>query len=263
MPAHLVESIGSGPGHVTFVHGILGSGRNWRSFARKLAADRPDLTLHLVDQRAHGKAPPSPPPHTLAACAADLEELIRPLGPVRAVVGHSFGGKVSLCWARDHGGAPVWVLDAPPGLPEGEPTVENHDVMGVLAGIAALPMPAASRQSVRAVLQARGLSEPLVAWLLTSLRREGDGWRWVYDLPAVHALLDDYFRTDLWPFARGPHPVHLVMAERSDRWSDDDLDQAEAADASGELGWHVVADAGHWLHVDNPDALRALLAEGL
>jgi len=261
VPARLVQSIGDGTDHVYVLHGILGSGRNWRSFARRLVADRPSLRVHLLDQRNHGSAPPSPAPHTLAACAADLQAVIDATGTPRAVVGHSFGGKVALAWARDGGTAPVWVLDAPPGRPPGEPTAASHDALGVLAALRAVPTPAPSRGAIREALTKRGLPRPIVAWLLTSTEEAHDGWRWVYDLDAVDQMLADYFRTDLWPVARGPAVVHLVRAANSDRWSDDDLDQAAAADASGQLSWHEVPDAGHWLHVDNPDALRTLLAE--
>jgi len=263
MTAVRLESIGRGEHHVYVLHGILGSGRNWRSFARKLVRQRPDLTVHLLDQRNHGAAPPSEPPHTLAACAADVQAVIEATAPPAALVGHSFGGKVVLTWADAFGGAPVWVLDSPPGLPEGEPTAASHDALGVLASLRAAPTPAPSRQTIRDVLRARGLSEAIIAWLLTSTARHDDGWRWVYDLDGVDEMLADYFATDLWPVACSPAPVTLVKAERSDRWTADDLDRAEAADASGNLVWHVLPDAGHWLHVDNPEALLALLASGL
>ena len=111
MTAVRLESIGRGEHHVYVLHGILGSGRNWRSFARKLVRQRPDLTVHLLDQRNHGAAPPSEPPHTLAACAADVQAVIEATAPPAALVGHSFGGKVVLTWADAFGGAPVFSPD--------------------------------------------------------------------------------------------------------------------------------------------------------
>jgi pimeloyl-ACP methyl ester carboxylesterase len=263
MAASLVDTAGSGPKTVYVLHGILGSGRNWRSFARRLVAERDDLTVHLVDQRAHGSAPPSSGPHTLAACADDLAALEARHGSADVVVGHSFGGKVALAWAEGPGRGAVWVLDSPPGLPDGQPTAESHDALGVLAALRSCPTPVATRSELRQHLRDAGLPEGIVMWLLTSSRRDADGWRWVFDLPAVDELLADYFRRDLWPVALSGHPVTLVKAERSDRWTAHDLEQAEAADASGRIGWAVIEDAGHWLHVDNPDALLQLFVERL
>jgi len=259
MAAVVIDTVGNGPRRVYLLHGILGSGRNWRSFARRLVRQRPDLTVHLVDQRAHGQAPPSDAPHTLSACAADVAQLESQHGAADGVIGHSFGGKVALAWAEAGGGGSVWVLDSPPGVPDGEPTDATHDALGVLHALDSCPLPAPSRQAIREHLLGAGLSEAITMWLLTSTRRADDGWRWVYDLPAVHDMLDDYFRRDLWPVATGSHRVHLVRAEQSDRWSSRELERAEAADASGQIAWHVLPDAGHWLHVDNPDGLLALL----
>src|SRR4051812_33412858 len=100
-----------------FLHGILGSGPNWRTFAKQIVAARPDWGAVLVDLRLHGESQDGfAPPHTLAAAAADLEELIATLEQtdeaaplvvrprVRGVLGHSFGGKVALELARQRAG---------------------------------------------------------------------------------------------------------------------------------------------------------------
>ena len=74
------------------LHGALGSGQNFRSFVRKLAARRPDYSFVLVDLRNHGSSHSPPPPHTLAAAAGDLRALTQALPelpPVKAVIGHS------------------------------------------------------------------------------------------------------------------------------------------------------------------------------
>jgi esterase len=79
------------------LHGILGSGANWRSFARRLTAADPSLGLVLVDLRMHGQSQGAPSPHTLEATARDLFRLQEALAlPVSGVIGHSFGGKVAL-----------------------------------------------------------------------------------------------------------------------------------------------------------------------
>ena len=100
------------------LHGILGSGANFRGFARRLAASAPGWGFVLVDLRMHGQSQGAPPPHTLAAAAADLRRLGEHLGlPIAGVMGHSFGGKVALAYTAASGREleQTWVLDASPG----------------------------------------------------------------------------------------------------------------------------------------------------
>ena len=39
---------------MAFLHGILGSGSNWRSFAKRLVQDKPGWRALLIDLRKHG-----------------------------------------------------------------------------------------------------------------------------------------------------------------------------------------------------------------
>ena len=251
--------IGDGPTTVVVVHGILGAGRNWRSFCRRLADRRPDLRIVLVDLRNHGSSPPALGPHTLESCVDDLEEL----GRAEVVIGHSFGGKVALCWARRQpaGLKQAIALDAWPGIAD---DTSSQEVLGVIASLRTVAVPAAARNAVREQLAARGLSPAIVGWLLTSLKRGDSGWVWQYDLDAIDEMLSDYFRTDLWPWmqsrAAGGPRVDVVWAERSARWTTDALARFATLPAAAQVRQHKLADAGHWLHVDNPDGLTELLS---
>jgi pimeloyl-ACP methyl ester carboxylesterase len=242
------------------VHGILGAGRNWRGIA-KTAADRyPKWRFALPDLRNHGDAPPATPPHTIAACAQDLAELTAEIGAPELVIGHSFGGKVALVYARDHGAGlrAAWSLDSPPG----PASAAGTDTVGILEAVSAAPVPSADRREIRAFLASRGVSEPVIAWLATSLAERDDGWRWKYDLPGVRAMIADYLALDLWPFASsGQAELRLVRAGRGDRWSAEDLAQLDKLPPSTQS--FVLPDAGHWLHVDDPEGLLALLARDL
>ncbi|MBX2801160.1 MAG: alpha/beta hydrolase [Myxococcales bacterium] len=252
------------PRSVWFVHGILGQGRNWRSFARRLIGPHADLKAVLPDLRNHGDHPPTSPPHTLQAAATDLQAAADTLGPPSVVVGHSLGGKVALSWLAA-GTLPadtaIWVLDSPPGPDTSSTGIDaDTDPARVLQALRAVRVPAASREPVRAALAEAGLPAPIVAWLLTSLKRGPEGWAWVYDLDGVQAMLDDYRATNLWPaILAAPQRVQLVRAGASDRWSAQQVSQAEEAARAG-AGWHLLANAGHWVHVDAPDATLALLA---
>jgi esterase len=126
-------------------HGIYGSGGNWRTIARKVIGERPGWGAVLVDLRQHGRSGPGAPPHTVAACAEDLAALIATLAGdgrvVRALCGHSFGGKVALAHRRIATATlrQTWVLDASPSAHEGLPTADDSTVVAVLDLLEQLP----------------------------------------------------------------------------------------------------------------------------
>jgi esterase len=251
---------------VWIVHGILGSARNWRSFARRLAEARPGWKVVPVDLRNHGDAPPRPGPHDLEACAADLAEIAATLGgPPAVLVGHSFGGKVVLAYAAHQptGLEQVWVLDAVPwALSGGELRGEVAEVLSVVGSI---PLPVLRREDVRDAFVGRGFTEAIADWMTTNLRRGPDGLRWSFDLAGVREMLVDYARVDLAaPSVSDDVVLHLVRGGRSDRWDDAALERL------GTLGhstpaWeqHLLPAAGHWVHAEDPEGLLLLLAEAL
>jgi pimeloyl-ACP methyl ester carboxylesterase len=124
-------------------------------------------------------------------------------------------------------------------------------VQRVLDAIRALPMPVARREDAVAHFTALGFSQRLAGWMTTNLRPSDDGLVWRFALDPIGALLDDYRALDLWPFVHeAAQEVRILRAGRSDRWS-----AADAARATD-----VLEDAGHWVHIDDPDGLAAALA---
>ncbi len=253
--------------HTAFVcHGILGSRQNWRSIARRLVQQLPDLRVVTIDHRNHGDSPPLPGPHTVAACAEDLRRLADHIGPPTLLIGHSFGGKVVLCAAstRPPELEQVWVLDSMPG-PLTETEAREGEVSKVLEALQGMPMPLASRQDIVALLTDRGFSMGLARWMTTNLEEQADGqWHWRFSLPGVQEMIEDYYPLDLWDVLGAPDPfleVHLVRAGRSDRWTPDVLDRLENLPPGNPTHVHLMPDAGHWLHADDPHGLIKLIVD--
>lgn len=264
IPSH--DVIGEGE-HLAFLcHGILGSRQNWRGFARRLAADLPGWRLVLSDHRNHGDSHGASPPHTVDACADDLAALADHLGQAPSVVvGHSFGGKVVLAYSERHGGdlEQAWVLDA---SPEVWTTAESayNEVSRVVAALGTVPQPLARRDAVVSHLTELGFGDGLARWMTTNLRRTSGGFVWKFDLLAVREMMADYYERDLWLALEAPRvspAVHVVHAERSARWKPAVLARLAAPSGGAPTRLHTLRDAGHWLHVDAPDALRTLLVE--
>ncbi len=87
------------------LHGLLGNGRNVRSFVNNLlkSAGEASWRALLPDLRNHGKSAqqfPKTPPHTIPAAAVDVMQLwaaqLRHRQVPELLVGHSMGGKISL-----------------------------------------------------------------------------------------------------------------------------------------------------------------------
>lgn len=243
------------------LHGILGAGQNFTAFIQKLSRRRPEYRYVLVDLRNHGASTGALPPHTVAAAARDLAALAGTTGEPSVVIGHSFGGKVALEYARQGGPAleQVWSLDSNPGVQGDE---NNFEVDAVIRAIRSVRVPAATRADVLKALGEQGLSRPTAEWIGTSLKRTDTGYVWLFDLDGIEALLADYYAQDLWEFLSQPRSrpeFQIVIAEQSERWTPEMRARAFALPAAANVHCHVLPSSGHWVHVDNPAALLELM----
>ena len=292
----IVEAPAAAPSRqMLLLHGIYGAGRNWGSVARRLVRARPNWRVVLVDLRSHGQSP-ALAPHTLACCAADLLDLEYHLGRAAdAVLGHSFGGKVALLYARERaagvgrrragGGASqradagalqrpdfrapqlagsplqLWIVDSSPGA--GRPGGSAWRMLGMLRRH---PGPFGSRAEAVDAVASEGFA-PLVAnWMATNAVRTDTGLRWRIDPDQMEAYLRDYFRTDAWDVAAAPPEgaaVHFVRALGSSVLDESAVRRIRAAArATGRVFLHEV-EGGHWVNTENPEALLGLLVAGL
>ena len=245
------------PNRLLVLHGIYGQGRNWASVATALAQMRPEWEVALADLREHGKSRGFPAPHTIAACAADVAALADSLGGVTAVLGHSFGAKVTLSLLATQATplAQAWIVDADPSAraPEG-------DSWDMLALLRSLPATFPTRESFVGALAERGLMPAVAGWMATNLERTDGGFTLALDLDAMEALLRDYFASDLWSALEPPRvPVHAIRATGSKVILP--AAQQRLRDARG-VRLHELS-GGHWLNAENPSGVATLLASQL
>ncbi|KAG7097449.1 hypothetical protein E1B28_004794 [Marasmius oreades] len=94
----LSESVDSNLPPIVFLHGLLGSKRNWTSISKNFARSsrRP---VYAIDLRNHGDSPHKRP-HTYEAMTADLFHFFQThqLKDI-TLIGHSMGGKVAMSMA--------------------------------------------------------------------------------------------------------------------------------------------------------------------
>jgi pimeloyl-ACP methyl ester carboxylesterase len=251
---------------VVFLHGLLGRGGNWRSFARRWVEKHPSWGAVLVDLRLHGESRTGfPPPQTVSAAAEDVLRLVDTLpGPAGALVGHSLGGKVVLAFQRTSGqrvGRAV-VLDASPSArPDGKGSEESRDVLALLSQ---LPRTYRTRAEFVAAVEAGGQPPEIARWLAMNLEPAGGGFQLSLDLPGLESLFQSVLTEDDWDVVTGVPPGHrlaFVVGGRSE------VVEPAARTRLWEFGPAVtleeIAGAGHWLHVDAPEATFAAVERAL
>jgi esterase len=251
--------VGDGRTPTVLMHGFLGTGRNLRSLAAAWSAADPTRRLLVPDLTGHGTSPALSPEATLSTVARDVLETARAAGLTGPldVVGHSLGGRVALALSRlePEAVARVSLLDIAPG-PIATAQSESTRVLEILLRA---PAQAADRRAMRAELVGQGLSGALADWLLMNVdpRPEG-GVQWRFDREALAAFHGRVNGEDLWEAlaALGPR-ARCLRAGRAHYVSDQDVARMEA------LGCTVdtLPDAGHYVHVDAPDALLRWLRQ--
>jgi esterase len=276
--ALLAHDVVAGPAHAAdgdvaiFVHGILGSRGNWKSFARQFLKRAPTATAVLVDLRHHGESHGLLGPSTVVAAADDVQALCGQLGlSPTLLVGHSWGGKVTLELGLRKTLpmlSDVVVVDSPPGIRTFGQAHVRGEIERVLEALQSLPVGLArDRKHLVDQLLERGLSAAIAQWMTTNLTplaektADGLGFRFKFNLEAISEMLHDYGRRDFWPSLMAhtaPPQFTFVRGARSDRWNDEELTRLRGAVAAGVVVDHVLP-TGHWVHTDDPEGFLEIV----
>ena len=239
------QIIGEGPPLVV-LHGLFGSGTNWRSFSRSMSDRR---QIHLLDLRNHGRSPHSDE-MSYPLMAEDLfEYLDRQSLETVTLMGHSMGGKVAMRAALE---APervsaLVVVDIAP-VPVGK------DHVPFIRAMQSIDLDRVSRREAASEMLADAVPDPgLRQFLLQNLERDNGGYRWRLNLPALAAnmsALHDF------PVDSGNNrydgPALFVRGEQSDYVPERHFDLIRDFFPAAEI--RTVAGAGHWLHAEKPQA---------
>ena len=228
---------------VVLLHGLFGSARNLGGVARALA-----VAGHRVvsmDLRNHGESGHAPAVD-YAILAADVIETMDAAGlPEAAVAGHSMGGKVAMRLALTTPGrvTRLLVADIAP--------VDYPSHFGGYARAMLGVSPGASRAQADAEL-AEAVPDPAVRGFLLHNFRPGDGWR-----IGLREIADSLHRVETWDATAGTFdgPALFVTGERSDYV----LPGSHAAILRlfPAARFAPIANAGHWLHAEQPEAFNA------
>lgn len=242
---------------IVVVHGLFGSAGNWQSIARKLARRAP---TYSVDLRNHGESPHDPDV-SFAAMSDDLigfiqSHCVQPDGQARAhLIGHSMGGKVVMHTALTQGAMVASMVAA-----DIAPVAYQRGFRRFMTAMQQMPMDRMrSRRDADHWLADHIDDAGVRAFLLHNLRRDAsDRFEWRIGLDHLaHGLETIAGFPDELLSRQYAGPALFLSGDQSTYVRDEHLPLIRSLFPAARH--QVIADAGHWLHAEQPAAVLAAL----
>ncbi len=242
MLLHYTE-IGSGE-PLVILHGLLGSGGNWKKVAKKMA----DICrVVAIDLPNHGRSPHTALADIQATCAS-VVATIRSAGIMRTtLLGHSMGGKIAMQLSSDHPEM-LKALIVADMLPKAIPPAH----LFILRACEQLDLSgASSRRELDAEL-ARAVVQPEVrAFILKNVRRDADNrFHWQINLRNIIAnyrVVSD--APELKRIYAGP--TLFIGGSDSPYKIESQAELIRTRFPAAQI--KTIAEAGHLLHADQPE----------
>ena len=229
---------------LVIVHGLFGSGKNWRSLGRLFSSY---FEVFTVDLRNHGESFH----HDEMSYEVMAEDLFRLLTHLEIsscrLIGHSMGGKTSILLALQHPNLISRLVVA-----DIAPVPYSHAFDLLIDPLLSLVLDQyESRSAVDKALQENIPDDLLRGFLLQNLERNDQHWRWKVNWPAIKNNLrqitgfpdlgEDWLINTPTLFIRGEHSDYIGATE-----------EAVIAAHFRQATVSTVATAGHWLHAEQP-----------
>ena len=253
------ESTGTGP-DVVILHGLFGSGENWRSQAKRLSTD---FTVHCMDLRNHGASP-----HASAmnypAMAADVIQTCQHLNIKSChLIGHSMGGKTAMQLALTTPALIEQLIIVDIG-----PKLYPHHHGNILEGLSKLQQASAngllnSRREADNLLTAFVENSATRSFLLKNLERTASGqYRLAINLDAIVNNYDD-IAAAITPLNSHPRdrPTLFIKGAESDYLQANDQPGIIALFPGAKL--KSIGGAGHWPQSEKPDVVYKIIYDFL
>jgi len=223
------------------VHGLFGSGRNWRAIAKRLSADRQVIT---VDMRNHGDSFWSDE-NDYHSLADDLLRVVENFGSPMDVLGHSMGGKAAMILALKNPDQVNRLIVA-----DIAPVAYSHSQTSNIDIMQKLPIHNYTRRSEADIDMARYLDDSATrAFLLQSLMFSSEGNSWKLNLPALSKNMNNIVG---FPDVSGRYTRETLFIKGglSDYVQASYHAQIKQLFPPAEI--ETIAGAGHWLHAEAP-----------
>ena len=253
---------------VVMLHGIRGYAETFVNVAHAL---QPQRRVIAFDQRGRGRSDWDPQRrYVTATYVADLLAVADQLGLARFdLLGHSMGGINAIVFASTYPERVRHLLieDAGPGAFEHSPGAGRikRELEQTPAGFESWDAASAYMRALRPSVGEAARQQRLQEMLRPRRAEEGAGFTWRYDLAGIAAVRlnpDPAQVVDLAPHVRSlACPTLVVRGGRSD-YLQPDMAQS-MADANPQVRWMEIADAGHYVHDDQPEVFHRVAREFL
>jgi len=255
MPLELAaDEFGSGP-PVAILHGLFGSGRNWRSVAQHLAARHRVLTFDL---RNHGGSPWADG-MSYGDMVEDLRASFRARGiDHAALLGHSMGGKIAMLMALLH-------PDEVDGLVivDIAPAANPPNLLAYIRAMRAVDLRGVTRRAEVDTRLVGAVPDPAErAFLLQNLVIGENSTRWRLNLQAIERGFPQIVGFPDLPVGtayRGP--ALFVAGARSNYIQPEHEPGIRRVFPRARIT--RIEGAGHWVHAEQPQAFLQVVASFL
>jgi pimeloyl-ACP methyl ester carboxylesterase len=235
---------------LVILHGFFASSRNWRHIAKELARD---FHVYVLDARNHGDSPH----HAVMdydSMAGDLLAFFNAQQLARVhVLGHSMGGKTAMWFALQHPERVHKLIVA-----DIAPVNYSHRFDHYIQALKALPLHDISNRKQAETWLSEAIPDlHYRQFLLQNLLLVEGHYRWRIDLGIFAQNADNIIlfpQTD----ATFTGKTLFLAGEQSPLVQTDNI-AAHFPNARLE----VIADAGHWLHVQQPAAFLTAVQDFL
>lgn len=247
---------------LVFLHGLLGSGANWRKVTPHF---QERFQILLFDQRGHGRSMQPESGYSPRDYALDLARILDELKwNAIYLVGHSMGGRNAMQFAADFPRRTIKLVIEDIGPEANRRSIENIERL-----LALVPTPFSTRAEAKKFLLEKfpGLiktnpqAQTLAQYFYSNIvEKPGVGADWRFSKSGILQSVREGRSHDYWDlWERISSPTLLIRGGDSDELSPE-IYQEMLRRRPVTRGLEI-PNAGHWVHFDQAEAFAAAIRE--
>jgi esterase len=250
---HQVIGSAESPNKLVFLHGLMGSGGNWRRIAKSFQDDFEVLTF---DQRGHGRSFHADS-YGVSDYAGDLKGILDELGWQKIhLVGHSMGGRNAFHFA---GLYPERVQKLV--VEDISPAPDAQSASKIKRMIGLVPVPFVDRKHAKQFFETefpRALlgnpqANTLADYFYTNMAEQADGMTsWRFHLEGILQTVEDGRVVERWAEIEAlKMPTLWMRGSQSLDLSEQHFQRVVGSNAL--IEGVEIGPSGHWIHFDQPE----------
>lgn len=240
---------------LVFLHGLMGSGMNWRSIASQFEEQYQILTY---DQRGHGKSFRPASGYRPEDYAEDLNKILDELGWQKIhLIGHSMGGRAAMQFAAMHPGKLITITIEDIGI-----YIKEQNADGLKQMIEMVPVPFSSRSEARSffkdefpgLIHSNKRAKAISSYFYTNIVETPSGTAdWRFCLKGIYESISQGHLRDRVSEWKSIHcPILLMRGDESSDLTQEDFTKMLSINSNAK--GVEIPESGHWIHFDQAEA---------